>query len=43
MKPISMLPCDGPDQPNEGLYLEYRTAGGIWTTINYFVPVNSGG
>ena len=39
----SPAPCDGPDQPNEGLYLEYRTLGGTWTTINYFVPVNSGG
>ncbi len=35
-------PCEGPDQPNEGVYLEYSTDGGVtWTTINYFNP--SGG
>lgn len=31
--------CDGPDQTNEGVYLQYKTAGGIWTTITYFNPV----
>ena len=39
----SPQPCDGPDQPNEGLYLEFKPQGGIWQTINYWVPVNSGG
>ena len=31
--------CDGPDQANEGVYLQYKTATGTWTTINYFNPV----
>ena len=31
--------CDGPDQANEGVYLQYKTAGGAWTTITYFNPV----
>ena len=39
----SPAPCDGPDQPNEGQYLEYRTQGGVWQQINYWVPVTSGG
>ena len=30
--------CDGPDQTNEGVYLQYKTAG-AWTTITYFNPV----
>jgi gliding motility-associated-like protein len=33
-------PCEGPDEPNEGVYLEYSTDNGItWTTINYFDPL----
>jgi len=33
-------PCEGPDEPNEGVYLEYSTDGGsTWTTINYFDPL----
>ena len=31
--------CDGPDLTNEGVYLQYRTAVGPWTTINYFNPI----
>ena len=31
--------CDGPDQTNEGVYVQYKTAGGAWTTITYFNPV----
>ena len=31
--------CDGPDQTNEGVYVQYKTAGGTWTTITYFNPV----
>jgi gliding motility-associated-like protein len=31
--------CDGPDQSNEGVYLQYKITGGAWTTINYFNPV----
>jgi gliding motility-associated-like protein len=31
--------CDGPDQTNEGVYLQYKTAIGVWTTIFYFNPV----
>jgi gliding motility-associated-like protein len=32
-------PCEGPDQPNEGVYLEYSTNGGAtWNTIFYFNP-----
>ena len=35
-------PCEGPDLPNEGVYLEYSVDGGAtWVTINYFNP--SGG
>tara|TARA_B100000780_G_C21125225_1_gene456350 strand:- start:2943 stop:5900 length:2958 start_codon:yes stop_codon:yes gene_type:complete len=39
-------PCEGPDQSNEGVYLQYSTDNGVtWTTINYFDPDinNSGG
>ena len=31
--------CDGPDLTSEGVYLQYKIAGGAWTTINYFNPV----
>ncbi len=35
----SPQPCDGPDLAPEGVYLQYKTAGGAWTTIHYFSPV----
>ncbi|HLP21420.1 MAG TPA: hypothetical protein VK174_14005, partial [Chitinophagales bacterium] len=32
-------PCEGPDEPQEGVYLQYSTDNGAnWTTINYFNP-----
>lgn len=32
-------PCEGPDEPQEGVYLQYSTNGGAtWNTINYFDP-----
>ncbi|MBL1280931.1 MAG: gliding motility-associated C-terminal domain-containing protein [Fluviicola sp.] len=32
-------PCEGPDEPDEGVYLQYSTDGGVtWVTINYFDP-----
>lgn len=32
-------PCEGPDLPGEGVYLQYSTNyGGSWTTIFYFDP-----
>lgn len=32
-------PCEGPDEPQEGVYLQYSTNGGAnWTNINYFDP-----
>ncbi|MFM1875569.1 MAG: hypothetical protein RL266_1306 [Bacteroidota bacterium] len=32
-------PCEGPDEPDEGVYLQYSTNGGAsWITINYFDP-----
>jgi len=32
-------PCEGPDLPSEGVYLQYSTNGGAtWNTINYFDP-----
>jgi len=32
-------PCEGPDEPDEGVYLQYSTNGGSnWTTIHYFDP-----
>src|SRR5690554_1998973 len=32
-------PCEGPDEPAEGVYLQYSTDGGTnWVTINYFDP-----
>lgn len=35
-------PCEGPDEPDEGIYLQYSTNGTTWTDINYFDP-NGGG
>jgi gliding motility-associated-like protein len=32
-------PCEGPDLPNEGVFLQYSTDGGAtWNTIEYFHP-----
>ncbi|MEX2483502.1 MAG: hypothetical protein WED10_03030, partial [Brumimicrobium sp.] len=32
-------PCEGPDEPDEGVYLEYSIDGGAtWVTIHYFDP-----
>ena len=32
-------PCEGPDEPDEGVYLRYSTNGGAtWVTIHYFDP-----
>jgi len=32
-------PCEGPDEPDEGVFLEYSIDGGAtWVTINYFDP-----
>ncbi len=32
-------PCEGPDEVQEGVYLQYSTDGGTsWTTIHYFFP-----
>jgi hypothetical protein len=32
-------PCEGPDLPNEGVYLQYSTNGGTtWTTLQYWDP-----
>lgn len=32
-------PCEGPDEPDEGVFLEYSTDGGnTWTEIHYFNP-----
>ncbi len=32
-------PCEGPDEPDEGVYLQYSTDGGnTWNTIHYFDP-----
>jgi gliding motility-associated-like protein len=32
-------PCEGPDQPDEGVYLQYSTNNGAtWNNINYFNP-----
>lgn len=32
-------PCEGPDEPNEGVYLQYSIDNGAnWVTINYFNP-----
>jgi len=32
-------PCEGPDEPDEGVFLQYSTDGGTtWTDITYFDP-----
>ena len=32
-------PCEGPDEPDEGIYLQYSTNNGAsWNTVNYFDP-----
>jgi len=32
-------PCEGPDQPNEGIYLQFSTDNGVtWNDIEYFDP-----
>ncbi len=32
-------PCEGPDEPDEGVYLQYSTDNGAtWNTIHYFDP-----
>lgn len=32
-------PCEGPDEPNEGVYVQYSIDNGAtWVTINYFNP-----
>ena len=32
-------PCEGPDEPDEGVFLEYSIDGGLtWVLINYFDP-----
>jgi len=32
-------PCEGPDEPDEGVYIQYSTNGGAtWNTIHYFNP-----
>ena len=32
-------PCEGPDEPDEGVFLQYSTdGGGTWITIEYFDP-----
>ncbi|MCF8464350.1 MAG: gliding motility-associated C-terminal domain-containing protein [Flavobacteriales bacterium] len=32
-------PCEGPDEPDEGVFLQYSTNGGAtWITIEYFDP-----
>lgn len=32
-------PCEGPDEPDEGVYLQYSTDGGAtWVDIHYFDP-----
>lgn len=33
-------PCEGPDEPDEGVYLQYSiNNGSTWNTINYFDPL----
>lgn len=35
-------PCEGPDQPNEGVALQYSTDGGTtWITIQYYDPYSA--
>ncbi len=32
-------PCEGPDEPDEGIYLQYSTNNGTtWNTVHYFDP-----
>lgn len=31
-------PCEGPDEPDEGVYLQYRIGSGQWINIHYFDP-----
>lgn len=32
-------PCEGPDEPDEGVYVQYSTnGGGSWNTIQYYDP-----
>ena len=40
METQSAPPCDGPDQGNEAIYVQYRngTTGGGWTTFQTFLP-----
>jgi len=34
-----VAPCEGPDEPDEGVYLQFSTNGGAtWTDLNYFDP-----
>lgn len=36
-------PCEGPDEPNEGVHLQYSTNNGAsWTDIDYWEPLNGG-
>ena len=34
--------CDGPEGPDEGIYVQYKVTGGAWTTIQYMssAPTN---
>ncbi|MEK6478478.1 Ig-like domain-containing protein [Catalinimonas sp. 4WD22] len=35
--------CENPDEPSEGVYLQYSTDGGLhWSTIKYWVPYQIG-
>jgi hypothetical protein len=37
-----MSPCEGPDQPNEGVHFQYSTNGGVtWVDLNYWPPDDS--
>jgi len=36
-------PCEGPDRPDEGIYLQYKIGNGPWVTIHYFDPSGAGG
>jgi len=40
METQSAPPCDGPDQGNEAIYVQYKnnTTGGAWTTFQTFLP-----
>ncbi len=33
-----VAPCEGPDEPDEGVYLQYKIGSGPWVTIHYFDP-----